>query len=470
VTRRKIMSTENEAVEIVELDPTLIKKRWRARDEDGYGDIGELAASIEETGQLQPVIVQPGKKEGTFVIIAGLRRTRACKKLGINVKAIVIEPRDELHNVTMQLEENTQRKGFDRLEVAEGLKRYKELYEEKYPETKVGGAGKGRPKEDDAPDRFTLAAKRVLGQSEQSIRDLLHIADLPEEKKKEITSSAKTARDRNVAARQAVADAKRKEKEERQKQAAEEKHAKRKAEAKKKGKKLPKTVSLLEGKWQDHIDEVKEHAGGKIDLLFTDPPFDLDRSAIAYGGDREDINEGDFSWDKLDVGWVLKWAPLLAKNSTLIAFCPGEAVGLYKAAILEAGLEYRGFLVWHKTNPGVLNRDGVYLSSCECLVFATKGKKPFFKPFKNKGDKKVHNCFDGPICQGDERVGHPAQKPLWLIERFLLRHSQRKDLVVDPFMGAGTVPVAAKKNGRRAIGIEEGKKWVKKAGTRLKAL
>lgn len=453
---------------ILELDPKLIKKGWRARSD--YGDIGELADSIKDVGQMQPVLVTPSKKDDNcYVIVAGLRRTRACRKLGIPVKALVIQPRDELHNLTMQLAENVKRKGFDKLEVAEGLKRYRSKYEDVHPEVVKGGTGKGRPKGEEGADRFAIEASKALSISETSVRELLKIADLPKETKQEIEETATTTRERNVAARRALSEVRRQDKETKLKKEAEEKHAKRKAEAKKKGKKVAKTVSLLQGSWEDHIKDVEEHCGGKVDLILTDPPYDRDKSVISYGGDREDVNADLTEWDKLDATWLLDWAKLMAKNSSLLVFCPIEAVGVYEAMIRAADLDYKGALVWHKSNPGVLNRDGVYLSSCECIVFATKGK-PFFKPFKNKGKKYTHNCFDGPICQGDERMGHPTQKPLWMIEQLLKRHSQKKDLVVDPFMGVGTVPVACKRLGRKAIGIEQANKYVKKASLRLKAL
>lgn len=454
---------------VLELDPSVIKKGWRARRD--YGDITELADSIKEIGQMQPVVVKPSKKDDdSYVIIAGLRRTRACKQLGIPVKALVIHPRDEIHNLTMQLAENVKRKGFDRLEVAEGLKRFRSKYEEVHPEATVGGAGRGRPKGEDGADRFSLEAAKTLSIGEATVYDLLKIADLPKEKKQEIEDSATTTRERNIAARKALSDVRRREKEEKLQKEAEEKHAKRKTDAKKKGEKVKqKTVSLLHGSWEDHITEVAEHCKGQIDLILTDPPYDREKSVISYGGDREDVNADLTEWDKLDASWVLDWAKLMADNSVLLAFCPLEAIGVYEAMIKAADLSYRGALIWHKSNPGVLNRERVYLSSCECLVYATKGK-PFFKPFENKGAKYVHNCFDGPICQGEERLGHPAQKPLWLIERLLKRHSQKKDLVIDPFCGVGTVPVACKKLGRRAIGIEQVKKYVKKASLRLKAL
>lgn len=453
---------------VLNLNPKDIKKGWRARQD--YGDIAELADSIKTIGQLQPIVVKPSKKQkGAYVIIAGLRRTKACKQLGIPVKAVVIKPKDELHNLTMQLAENIKRKGFDKLEVADGLKRYREKYEAAHPETKVGGAGRGRPKADASVERFTAEAAKVLSVSEQSVRDLLKIAELPENKKRKIEQEAATTRERNVAARKALSEIRRKEKEEKLKQEAKEKHEQRKADAKKAGKALQKTISILHGTWQEHFNMIKEHCTGKIDLLFTDPPYDREHSTIRYAGERQDVNSGEFDWDNLDASWVLDWAPLMAKNSSLQIFCPGEAIGVYEAMIEAAKLTYKGFMIWHKTNPGVVNRDGVYLPSCEAIVFATKGK-PYFKPFKNKGARYVHNCFEGPICQGNERLDHPTQKPLWLVERLLKRHSQKKDLVVDPFMGVGTTQVACKRLGRRSIGIEQSKKFVKKASLRLKAL
>jgi ParB/RepB/Spo0J family partition protein len=451
---------------ILELEPEDIKKGWRARKD--YGDITELAESIQEVGQMQPVVVKPSKKEpGKYFVIAGMRRTRACKQIGVKVKAVVIKPVDELHNLTMQLAENVKRKGFDKLEVADGLQRYRKKYEVAHPMTKVGAAGKGRPKTEDDADRFTLEAAKVLAVSEQSVRDLLKIADLPKDKKQEIEESATTTRERNVEARKALGEVRRQEKEEKQKQIAKEKHAKRKAEEKKSGKKPAKTVNLLHGKWEDHIDQIKEHVGGKVDLLLSDPPYERDKSS--FTGNAEWLKQEIDDWDRLDVGWVVSFAELMANNSTMIVFCPIEAVGLYEAVIIDSGLQYKQALIWRKTNPVPAHRDGIYAPSAEAIVYAIKGK-PFFKQFKNKGSKYAHSVFDGPICGGNERVGHPTQKPLWLIEKLIKRHSQKKDLVVDPFMGVGTTPVACKQLGRKCIGIEQNEKFVKRASLRLKAL
>jgi DNA modification methylase len=450
-------------VNVISINPKDIKKGWRARQD--YGDISELAESIKEIGQLQPVVVKKSKKGDKYVIIAGLRRTRACKKLGTKVKAVVIEPRDEMHNLTMQLAENVKRKNFDKLEVGDGLKRYKSIWEETYPEAKHGGAGRKRAKDADSPDRFTVNASKMLSISETSVKDLIGIASIPKEEKQKIDSKAITTRERNIAARRALTNIRVARKEKKQLEEAKEKHKARESSRKSKP-----TIFFLHGKWQDRIQEVSEEYAGKIDLILTDPPYDRKRSAIGYGGNRADVNSGDYDWDKLDVGWVLRFAELLAPNGSLIAFCPVEAVGLYEAAITAAGLMYKQAIIWKKTNPGVLNRDGVYLSSVEAMVFATAGKNAYFKPFKNKGSRITHNQFEGGICQGNERVGHPTQKPLWLIEKLIKRHSQRKDMILDPFCGAGTTAVAAKTLGRYSIGIELEKKWLKKASTRLKAL
>lgn len=473
---KQVQGQKDEYQGIRLLDPKTIKVGWRARKDDG--DISELAESIQRIGQLQPIVVRMDK-EGEPVIIAGLRRLRACRKLGIKVKATVVKPDDELVTLTIQLEENIKRKDFDRLEVGEGLKRYKMLYEKKHGLEKgwnlkqAARDEKGHSKAADRPaEKFATEAAKSLGVSRATVYDLINIADLPDEDKKEI-AKAKTTRERNVAASKALSKVRKDRKLKKLEDEGRKKQKARAKEAKETGApevKLPDQLVSV-GDYRKVIqrpDFVKLYKG-KIDLICTDPMYDLERNPILHT-ERANIADASLSkWDKLDISWVIDVAPLLAEKGTVMAFCPLELVGLYKVAFQRAKLIYRGCIIWHKTNPPPAHRS-VYIPSCEAVVWATKGDRYTFQPWANAGTSEAHNHVDHPICGGDERLSHPFQKPLALVKRLIARHTSKGDMVLDPFMGTGTTLVACAKLKVRALGIDTEEKYVKMAKARLAAL
>jgi len=464
----------DKGAKVLRLSPDKIKDDWRARQD--YGAIDELAEDIRANGQMQPILIRKNPKGEGYLVIAGARRLRACKKLKTLVRAIIVKPEDELDTLTLQLAENLMRKNFEQLEAGEGMKRHKKLYEKKHPETKHGARGGDSKKVVKSTTnpvlRYTLAVAQQMGVSESKVQKLLQLADLPEEEKKEIREQP-TPRARNKAAADKQAAQRRKKKEQKLAEEAKARQAERKAAKKKAAKKTGKKTApdrpsghVLAGKWEDHIEALRE--AGPFDLILTDPPYGEERSLIQHAT-RSSITENISDWDNLDVGWVNHFAPTLAKNGQMIIFCPLEAIGDYQAVFAMAGLTYRGALVWHKTNPGTAHRP-VYLSSLEAIVWATKGKRYHFPPWKNAGKPEVHNFREGPICGGKERLDHPTQKPLWLVEELLLRHTVKGDSVLDPFMGVATTLVAAAKHGRVSVGVEMSKKFLRLAKMRLQAL
>lgn len=90
------------------------------------------------------------------------------------------------------------------------------------------------------------------------------------------------------------------------------------------------------------------------------------------------------------------------------------------------------------------------------------------RDYLEKG-KFATNLWRVPSLKGSskEKVGHPTQKPLALLERIILSSSRADDCVLDPFCGSGSALVAAKKSGRNWIGIEADAKWATLARERL---
>ena len=224
-------------------------------------------------------------------------------------------------------------------------------------------------------------------------------------------------------------------------------------------------VLYLCSSWEEGIPSHVSKGG--IDLILTDPQYSLDWNIIKHT-ERTDLSE-PVSWDQLDTRWVLELAPYLDEGGQLIAFCPSEAVGEYRARCIQAGLNYRCCIHWHKSNPAPQHRPG-YGSSVECIIWAVKGDRPYFKPWENAGSKSSHNFKEGPICAGKERLDHPTQKPEWIIEELLTRHSSEGFMVVDPFAGVGTVPAVCKRLGRLCVATEIDPKYHEQGAARLELI
>jgi DNA modification methylase len=450
---------------VLELQPDQIVIGWRARVE--LRQIEDLARSIEDCGQLQPIAVT--KSEGTYELIAGHRRLEACRRIGCAVRAVVVETKNEADAIWKQLTENVQRSDFTKLELGEGLRKHKEVFERLHPETRLGATGGGRggkgtkTKTEIAAgstpaERFTKQAAAELGIGERTVQRAVQLAEdlTPEQKTAihEIADPAKRAR----AEMQALSDLTKKKKADALAKRAKERDAVR-------GEQPGGIVSRLD--LGDNVEVLRQYGNDKIqfDLCLTDPPYSLDWSQINHTV-RGDLNAAP-TWDELDVGWIFRVAPVLAADATVIAFCPAEAIGTYQEAFHEALFDYRGFIVWHKTNPAPQHRPG-YISAVECIVWATRGK-PFFKPWLNAGAREAHNLVELPACGGSERLDHPTQKPLALLDLLLDRHAHEGDLVLDPFAGVASTLIAALNRGLIAYGIERDEKYYGLGTDRIKA-
>ena len=79
----------------------------------------------------------------------------------------------------------------------------------------------------------------------------------------------------------------------------------------------------------------------------------------------------------------------------------------------------------------------------------------------------MHNFIEAPICMGNERLDHPTQKPLRVMENLIRIASNPDDVVLDPFAGMGSTGVAALNLGRRFIGVEANPTYAEAARNRL---
>lgn len=443
----------------IELDPDKIEVGNRIRMD--LGDINELASSIAKVGQIHPIQVTNGK--GRPKLIAGYRRVKACMQIGVKVRAEVIEAAPKYLTLLRQIHENIKRKNFDKLEEGEACQRTKIEYEIENPETKHGGKRRGPDQVAKPATRFTLVAADELGCSERTVQELLELANLPKQYK-QMVAKAKTTSERNKVANECLKRVRDDAKINRLREQAEEK---RQVMLEEHG--APKPPALIL-----HVGDNKKWLKGAelYELCLTDPPYERERNSIAHVA-RASINAKTHAWDKLDVGWVMRIAPVLTKGGHVLAFCPLEAIGTYEAAFEAAGLDYRQALVWVKTNPAPVHRE-VYASAVEAIVWATKpGGKPYRDPEAAKAGAESLNVFWGPGVTGSakDRI-HPTQKPEWLIRKLLRLHASAdlQHRVIDPFAGGATTGVVCRQEKIACTMIECDEEMVAKARIRLAAV
>lgn len=214
-----------------------------------------------------------------------------------------------------------------------------------------------------------------------------------------------------------------------------------------------------------------------VALVCTDPPYNV--SARAVGGranrtigrvprkdgtTREIVRDfGDWDHDWNPKPFLALVEPMLRAGGSLVAFTSEFLFDAY----LQSGLTHRALLFWRKSNPAPNFRKQI-VRAVEMAVWQTKGNGWTF----NAGGY-CPNVWDGAVINGytcvntSEQRWHPAQKPEWLMNQWIALFSSGGDLVVDPHMGSGTTLVAAKRLGRKAIGIELEEKYCEIAAKRL---
>lgn len=206
-----------------------------------------------------------------------------------------------------------------------------------------------------------------------------------------------------------------------------------------------------------------------VDLIFTDPPYNL--TPYSTGDikfkNRKDVINTIAEWDKDFHPSKLKddFIRIIKPTGTIFAFCSYNLIGEWHR-VFDPLFDTFQFFVWHKTNPIPKFRKAGFLNSCELVVCMwNKGHVWNFGQ-----QNEMHNFFESPICMGSERLKnpkHPTQKPLSVLKHLIKIGSNKNDIILDPFMGVGSIGVAALQLGRRFRGIELNEEYFEAAKFRL---
>lgn len=237
----------------------------------------------------------------------------------------------------------------------------------------------------------------------------------------------------------------------------------------------------------DCIALLKQIPDNSIDLIFADPPYNLQLNADLYRPNQTKVDAVNDEWDKFDSKeeydiFCKKWLSecyRVLKNTGSI-WVIGTYHNIYRVGAILQDLDFwlLNDIVWIKTNPMPNFKGTRFNNAHETLIWATKSQssKYTFHYHSMKvmnDDLQMRSDWLIPICLGSERIkvngekAHSTQKPEELLYRIILSTSNVNDIVLDPFSGSGTTAAVAKKLGRKFIGFEREEFYVKVSNDRL---
>ena len=215
---------------------------------------------------------------------------------------------------------------------------------------------------------------------------------------------------------------------------------------------------------EDCIRSMKRLTNGSIDLILTDPPYNLGNFMKGRDTNLKKMRDNFFGaagWDNLSFedwersmeSFFEESVRILKKGGAMIVFMSIIKVESIIKIAERHGLYYKTTGIWHKLNPMPRNMNLHFVNSTEAWVYFTYKKKT--STFNNNG-KVLHDFIEtGVAANGERKFGkHPTQKPVQLMEFFVKVLTNDGETVLDPFMGSGSVGVAAKLNNRNFIGVE----------------
>ena len=238
----------------------------------------------------------------------------------------------------------------------------------------------------------------------------------------------------------------------------------------------------------DSLEELKKIPEETFDLIFADPPYNLqlknsltrpDRSMVNAVNDKWDQFENFKKYDDFTYSWLSECKRILKKNGAIWVIGSYHNIFRVGSAIQNLGFWILNDVIWNKKNPMPNFRGTRFTNAHETLIWASKSEKSKYT-FNYQSlkclndDLQMRSNWELPICNGSERLKkngkkvHSTQKPESLLHRILLATSKKNDLILDPFLGSGTTAAVAKKLGRNYCGIEKDKIYFKAIEKRLK--
>jgi modification methylase len=229
-----------------------------------------------------------------------------------------------------------------------------------------------------------------------------------------------------------------------------------------------------------------------IDLVFADPPYNLQLERSLTRPDQSLVDAVDDDWDKFASfaaydeftrTWLAAVRRVMKKNATIFTIGSYHNIFRVGAIMQDLGFWILNDIIWRKANPMPNFRGRRFTNAHETLIWAAKSADAKAYTFNYEAlkagneDCQMRSDWFFPLCTGAERLKdaagnktHPTQKPEVLVSRAILSASEPGAIVLDPFFGTGTTGAAAKRLGRDFIGIERDEIYAAAASARIAAV
>ncbi len=224
----------------------------------------------------------------------------------------------------------------------------------------------------------------------------------------------------------------------------------------------------------DCIQAMRSLPANSVDLVFADPPYNLQLGGDLNRPDGSHVDAVTDHWDQFDSfhaydtftrEWLTEARRVLKPDGGLWVIGSYHNIFRVGAILQDLGFWILNDIVWRKANPMPNFRGTRFTNAHETLIWASMGEKARYqfnyRTMKTLNDElQMRSDWVMPICGGGERLkeggkkAHPTQKPEALLYRVLLATTERADVVLDPFFGTGTTGAVAKRLGREWIGCE----------------
>lgn len=237
----------------------------------------------------------------------------------------------------------------------------------------------------------------------------------------------------------------------------------------------------------DCITQMRQIADRSVDLVFADPPYNLQLSGDLSRPDQTRVDAVTDAWDKFDSfsaydaftdAWLSEVQRILKPDGGIWVIGSYHNIFRVGTTLQNLGFWILNDVIWRKTNPMPNFRGRRFTNAHETLIWAAKNQKSRYvfnyEAMKSLNeDVQMRSDWELPLCTGSERIkengkkAHPTQKPESLLARVILASTKQGDVILDPFFGTGTTGAVAKRLSRNFIGIEQDADYVDIAEKRL---
>ena len=239
----------------------------------------------------------------------------------------------------------------------------------------------------------------------------------------------------------------------------------------------------------DCVAEMSKLPANSVDLVFADPPYNLQLKGELKRPDESHVDAVDNDWDKFSSfaayddftrAWLLACRRAMKPSATIWVIGSYHNIFRVGAILQDLGFWILNDVIWRKANPMPNFRGRRFTNAHETLIWATRDRNQKSYTFNYEAMKalndelQMRSDWTIPICSGGERIkaeagakAHSTQKPEALLHRVIVSSTKPGDVILDPFFGSGTTGAVAKRLGRHFIGLERDPRYAKIAHARI---